>query len=202
MLRRLSRLTILVLTLVVLGSVAANPRAAEEPPKGETATGAVKGTAKTAALELSDSWITLKTKLALLADERVSSREVSVTTRLGLITLRGKVGTEEARQAAEEVALKIKGAQQVHNQLVVVPQAAREVVDRKDDQIVRDIEKRIKGDPRLKQADIEIRSDNGIVTLTGKAPSLTTSVRASEVAYQVTGVRAVRNELHLEERKG
>ena len=74
------------------------------------------------------------------------------------------------------------------------------MVDRKDDQIVRDVEKRIKGDPRLEQADIEIRSDNGIVTLTGKAPSLPTSVRASEVASQVPGVRAVRNELSLEQK--
>ncbi len=198
MLRRLNRLTILVLTLVVLGSVAAAGGTAEAPPKGGSATEAVKETAKTTTLELNDSWITLKTKLALLADERVSSREVSVTTRQGVITLRGKVGSEEARQAAEEVALKIQGAQKVHNQLMVVPQAAREGVDRNDDQIVRDIERRIQGDPRLKQADIEIRSDNGIVTLTGKAPSLPTSVHASEVASQVPGVRAVRNELTLE----
>ena len=196
----LRRTTILVVTLMVLGSVSATSRAAEESPKGESATEAVKETAKTATWELSDPWITLKTKLALLADERVSSREVSVTTRQGVITLHGTVGSEEARQAAEEVALKIKGAQKVHNQLVVVPQAAREAVDRKDDQIVRDVETRIKGDPRLKQADIEVRSDNGIVTLTGKAPSLPTSVRASEVASQVPGVRAVRNELSLEEK--
>ncbi len=194
----LHRTTIFVITLMVLGSVSAAARAAQESPKGDSATEAIKETAKTATLELNDSWITLKTKLALLADERVGSREVSVTTRQGVITLSGKVGTELARQAAEEVALKIKGAQRVLNQLAVVPQAARGVVDRKDEQIVRDVEKRIKGDPGLKQADIEIRSDNGIVTLTGKAPSLPTSVRASEVAYQVTGVRAVRNELTLE----
>ncbi len=197
MLHRLSRLTSLVLTLVVLGSVAAAARAAEAPPNGGSATGTVMETARTTTWELNDAWITLKTKLALLADERVSSREVSVTTRQGMITLRGKVGSEEARQAAEEVALKIQGAQWVLNQLVVAPRAARESVDRKDDQIMRDIGRRIKGDPRLKQADIEIRSDNGIVTLTGKAPSLPTSVRASEVASQVPGVRAVRNELSL-----
>ncbi|HEX9901165.1 MAG TPA: BON domain-containing protein [Candidatus Methylomirabilis sp.] len=196
----LRRTSIFVVTLVALGIVSAAARAAGEPPKGKSGTQAVKETAKTATWELSDSWITLKTKLALLADERVSSREVSGTTRQGVITLHGRVGSEEARQAAEEVALKIKGAQKVHNQLVVVSQAAREVVDRKDDQIVRDVEKRIKGDPRLEQADIEIRSDNGIVTLTGKAPSLPTSVRASEVASQVPGVRAVRNELSLEQK--
>jgi hyperosmotically inducible protein len=187
-----------VITLMVLGSVSATARGAEESPKGAPASQAIQGAAKTATLELNDSWITLKTKLALLADERVGSWEVSVTTRQGVITLGGKVGSEEARQAAEEIALKIKGAQKVRNQVMVVPQAVRAAVDRKDDQIVRDVERRIKGEPGLKQADIEIRSDNGIVTLTGRVPSLPTSVRASEVAYQVPGVRAVRNELTLE----
>jgi hypothetical protein len=130
----------IALTIVLLGTVPAAARAAEEQPKPNLATQAVKESAKTATQEISDSWITLKTKLALLADERVSSRQVHVSTRQAVITLRGKVGNEEARQAAEEVALKIEGAKKVHNQLVVVPQAAREVVDRKDDQIVRDVE--------------------------------------------------------------
>jgi osmotically-inducible protein OsmY len=42
-----------------------------------------------------------------------------------------------------------------------------------------------------------VRAEKGIVTLTGKAPSLATSVRASETARRVSGVRAVRNELTL-----
>ena len=191
----------ILLTIVLLGAVSTAARGAEEGPRKDSAPETVKEAAKTATQELGDSWITLKTKLALLADERVTSRHVRVDTRQAVITLRGKVGSEEARQAAEEVALKIEGAKEVHNQLVVVLQAAREVVDRRDDQIVRDVEKRIKSDPRLQKADIEIRSDNGLVTLIGLAPSLETSVRASEVAYQVPGVRAVRNELNLE-RKG
>jgi osmotically-inducible protein OsmY len=43
-----------------------------------------------------------------------------------------------------------------------------------------------------------VRADKGIVTLTGKAPSLETSVRASEVTRRVSGVRAVRNEVKIE----
>jgi osmotically-inducible protein OsmY len=167
----------------------------------ESAKEAVKETAKTAAREVGDSLVTLKIKLALFADERVSSRDVHVATRDGVVTLRGKVGSETARQASEEIALKIDGAKRVHNQLMVVPEAARKIVDRKDDQIASDVEKRLKDDPRLKQADIDVRADNGIVTLTGQTPSLETSVRASETAYRVPGVRAVRNELTLE-RKG
>ncbi len=197
------RRTIIAFMIMGLGVVPVAVRAAENPvtPMVESAKETVQGAANTAATEFSDSWITMQTKIALLADERVSSRDVSVKTEKGVITLRGKVESEQARQAADEIALKIEGAKQVTNRLVVVSKATRKAVNRKDDQIVKDVEKRLKADPSLKKADIDVRADMGIVTLTGKVPSLATSVRASEAAYRVGGVRAVRNELTLE-RKG
>ncbi len=199
MLRRM----IIAVMIMGLGVVPVAVRAVENPvtPMVESAKETVQGAANTAATEFSDSWITMQTKIALLADERVSSRDVSVKTQKGVITLRGKVKSEQARQAADEIALKIEGAKQVTNRLMVVSKATRKAVDRKDDQIVKDVEKQFKADPSLKKADIDVRADMGIVTLTGKAPSLATSVRASEAAYRVGGVRAVRNELTLE-RKG
>ncbi len=66
---------------------------------------------------------------------------------------------------------------------------------------MRDVERRLRGDAGQK-SDIEVRSDNGIVTRTGKATSLETSVRASEVARRASGVRAVRNELTVVEPAG
>jgi osmotically-inducible protein OsmY len=215
----LSRMTIAV-AVVILSTLPAVPGGAAEQPsqdpstkkqesvteKIERATNSAaekaKGTAKTAAKELNDSWITLKTKLSLFADERVSSKDVHVTTHQGVIVLEGTVGTEEARQAADENAAKIDGAEKVENHLVVVPKAARKAIDRKDEQVVQDVEGRIKKDPGLKKAEIEVHANNGIVTLTGTAPSLRASVRASEVAYRVSGVHAVRNELAVQERQG
>jgi hyperosmotically inducible periplasmic protein len=175
---------------------------------GLSAQGAVSGpvasaerTAKHAGIiatrEVTDSWLTLQTKLALLADERVSSGDVHVTAQEGVITLRGKVDSAAEQQAAGEIAGTIEGTRQVSNQLSVVPQAERKAVDRQDHQIVRDVKQRIKNDARLKHARIHVRADEGIVTLTGKAPSLETSVQASETARRVSGVRAVRNELAL-----
>jgi hyperosmotically inducible protein len=194
------RRTTIAVMIVGLGVVPVAARAEDKPApsKTESVKKAVKDTSDTASIEMSDSWITLKTKLALLADERVSSLDVSVKTQKGVITLRGKVENEAARQAAEEIALNIKGQKKVVNQLTVVPKAARKVVDRQDDQIVKDVEKGIKNDARLKKATIDVRADKGIVTLTGKAPSLETSVRASEVTRRVPGVRAVRNEVKIE----
>jgi len=185
--------------MLSLGILAAPGLAAQETASGTMASAesAVKDAGATVTREATDSWLTLKTKLALLADERVSSNDVSVKTAKGVITLRGKVDSEAEQQAAGEIARTIEGAQAVSNQLTVVPAAQRKMVDRQDDQIVKEVKRGIKNDARLKKADIDVRADEGIVTLTGKAPSLETSVRASETARRVPGVRAVRNELTL-----
>ncbi len=217
MLRRM----MLALTILALGLVPAVARAAgmsadqgntKQSATDQSTTEKMKDTAnkaaektkegaKRAGKELSDSWITLKTKLALLADEKVSSTDVHVTTKGGVITLRGKVATDEAKQAAEADAMKIDGAKKVVNQLVVAPKAAQKVVERQDDQIATDVENRLKKDPSLKKLKIDARSDNGIVTLTGEVPSLETALRASEMARQVAGVRAVHNEMTVGKEK-
>ena len=185
--------------MLSLGILAAPGLAAQETASGTMASAesAVKDAGATVTREATDSWLTLKTKLALLADERVSSNDVSVKTAKGVITLRGKVGSADEQQAAEEVALSIEGQKKVVNQLTVVPALERKRVDRQDDQIVTDVKTALTKDASLQKAAIDVRAEKGIVTLTGKAPSLATSVRASEVARRVAGVRAVRNELAL-----
>ena len=187
----------MIAVVVSLGMLAAPGFVAQgtaSSPVGSTER-TVKDAGKTATGEVTDSWLTLQTKLALLADERVSSADVHVTTQRGVITLHGKVASAAEQQAAEEIALKIEGQKQVVNQLTVVSTARRNTVDRQDHQIVTDVKRAIRKEASLKKADIDVRAEKGIVTLTGKAPSLETSVRASTVARWVPGVRAVRNEL-------
>ena len=185
--------------MLSLGLLAAPGFTAQGPASDQVASAerTIKDAGATATREVTDSWLTLQTKLALFADERVRSGDVHVTTQGSVITLRGKVDSVAEQQAAEEIARTIEGARDVSNQLTVVPQAERKTVERQDDQIVKDVKREIKKDARLKKARIHVRADEGIVTLTGKAPSLETSVNASETARRVPGVRAVRNELAL-----
>ncbi len=194
MLRRMC----MIATFMVLAIVPAVARGAEAPSKTESAGNILIDGTKRAARELSDSWLTLKTKLALLADDRVSSSDVHVTTHQGVIVLDGNVSSENARHAAGELAAKIEGADRVENRLVVDARLVQKVLEREDSQIVKDVERRLKKNPDLKKADIEVSADKGFVTLTGEAPSLATSVQASEVASRVPGVRAVRNELTVD----
>lgn len=49
----------------------------------------------------------------------------------------------------------------------------------------------------LKAADITVRSENGVVTLTGTVPTLGQKMRATSVASDVKGVARVKNELEI-----
>ena len=51
---------------------------------------------------------------------------------------------------------------------------------------------RFEKDQKLKTLDV--RTDNGVVTLQGRLPNITDSARASQMAREVPGVRAVRND--------
>jgi hyperosmotically inducible protein len=140
-----------------------------------------------------DAWLTAKTKIELYADSRVSGSQITVETHQGVIALRGKVDSEAARQAAEQIAKGSEGKREVRNDLQVVTSARRKMVDAKDDYIVSTIKARLAEKKSLAGSDIEVRSDAGVVTLSGQAPSLLSSAAASEVAFWVEGVRYVKN---------
>ena len=152
-----------------------------------------KSTTEEAKTAVSDSWITSKTKIALYSDERVKGTQIHVDTKDGVVHLRGKVDSAEAKTAAADVAKGIDGAKSVKNDLQVVAPSARKAVEASDKDIAKSIETRMKKDTNLKKVDV--RADSGVVTLTGEVPSITASAHASEMARGVAGVKSVKNEL-------
>jgi hyperosmotically inducible protein len=154
-----------------------------------------KATSDTAKAGTTDAWITSKTKIALYGDDRVHATRVNVETHNGVVRLRGKVDSAEEKAAAEAVAKSIDGVTAVRNSLEVVPASDRKTVDAKDDDIAKTVRQRLRGDAQLKDADIEVRADKGVVTLMGKVENIRSRAHASEVARRVPGVRSVKNEL-------
>lgn len=152
-----------------------------------------KSTTEEAKTAVSDSWITSKTKIALYSDERVKGTQIHVDTKDGVVHLRGKVDSAEAKTAAADVAKGIDGAKSVKNDLQVVAPSARKAVEATDKDIAKSVETRMKKDTNLKKVDV--RADGGVVTLTGEVPSITASAHASEMARGVSGVKSVKNEL-------
>lgn len=142
-----------------------------------------------------DAWLTAKTKIALYGDDRVSGTSINVDTKNATVTLRGKVSSAEEKKAAEEVARGIDGVSSVKNELQVVSAGERKMIDAKDSDLKDSVQRQIKQDTRLKDADIEVRVDKGVVTLMGDVKDVGARARASEVARSVPGVRSVKNEL-------
>jgi hyperosmotically inducible protein len=166
--------------------------------KTEESKSTVKEMTKETKADVSDTWITSKTKIAMFADDRVKGRQVSVETDKGVVSLRGKVDSAEAKAAAEAVAKGIEGVKSVRNDLQVVPPGEQKAVAANDKEIKKSIENRFAADQQLKK--IDVRSDDGVVTLTGEAPSIMAAARASEVARNMPAVRTVRNEVTYKER--
>jgi hyperosmotically inducible periplasmic protein len=160
-----------------------------------TVTDKAKNMTQEAKTGMSDSWVTSKTKIALFSDDRVKGRQVSVETKNGVVFLRGKVDTADAKAAATDVAKGIEGAKNVKNELQVVAPSARAAVEADDKVIYKNVEQKFKQDPQLKSAKIDARVEAGVVILTGEVKNIDTSARASEVARNVPGVRYVKNDL-------
>ncbi len=149
---------------------------------------------------MSDSWITAKTKIALFADSRVKGSDINVATTDGAVILRGKVDTDGAKQAAQDIAKGIQGVKAVKNDLQVVAPSKREAVDDKDDAITARVNEQMTKDTQLKNAGIKAQTNAGVVSLSGEVQDLMTSAQASWSAWQVPGVKSVKNDLTVKEK--
>lgn len=114
-------------------------------------------------------------------DDRTAGQKLD-----GAISEAKQAGAEakaDAGQAMDKAETKLKDA----------TAAASEAVS--DATIVTKINAALMADDRLKATKIEVRAEDGRVTLTGTAPDATSQARATTLATAVNGVRSVNNQL-------
>jgi hyperosmotically inducible periplasmic protein len=149
---------------------------------------------------INDSWVTAKTKIALFADSRIKGRDITVETTQGTVMIQGKVDTDMAKEAAEGIAKGIDGVKTVKNQLQVVAPSKRAATDDKDDAIAKRVNAEMEKDAALKNAGIRAHSNAGVVSLSGEVADLMASAQASWIAWQVAGVKSVKNDLTVKKK--
>jgi len=140
-----------------------------------------------------DMYITSTAKLRLLADSKTPALEINVDTTNGIVTLFGKVPTQEAKRAAEDDVRKVSGVKSVRNELEVVPSQKADVVEMKDDQVKERVETSLNARQEFKDVNVEVK--NGVARLSGTVPSITDRLEAALIARSTDGVRSVREEL-------
>jgi hyperosmotically inducible periplasmic protein len=180
-------------TAAILMALVAAPLTAGAADTVDKAKDKAQTTTQETKTMVSDTWVTSKTKISLFSDERVKGTQVSVDTTKGVVHLRGKVDSAEAKGAAGSIAQGVEGVKSVKNDLQVVAPTARKAVDASDSDIAKAVGTRLAKDTQLKKVDV--RTDAGVVTLTGEVPTIGSSAKASEMARGVPGVRSVKNEL-------
>lgn len=178
---------------ILMAFIAATPLTAGAADTADKAKDKTQTTTQEAKIVVSDSWITSKTKISLFADERVKGTQVSVDTAKGVVHLRGKVDSAEAKSAAASITQGVEGVKSVKNDLQVVAPAARKTVDASDSDVAKAVGTRLSKDSQLKKVDV--RTDAGVVTLTGEVATIGASAKASEMARGISGVKSVKNEL-------
>src|SRR5438094_633194 len=114
---------------------------------------------------------------------------------LKLGRVRAEVERAEEKVAAEQIARGTDGVRGVNNVLQVVPEGQRRLVDARDGDIKQSVKNRLETDAMLREADINVRADAGMITLKGSVPDARARNRAADLARGVSGVKSVRNEL-------
>jgi hyperosmotically inducible protein len=71
---------------------------------------------------VTDSYITTKVKAELTKDSTTKARHIHVTTKDGVVMLKGNVNSDAEKQKAEQDAMVVKGVSHVENDLTVAAQ--------------------------------------------------------------------------------
>jgi len=78
---------------------------------------------------IADSWQTAKSKIAPFGDTRVNRRQLDAQTTKDVVMLRGKVNSDAAKPAAEDIAKELDGVKIERNNLEVEAPSTREAVE-------------------------------------------------------------------------
>lgn len=146
---------------------------------------------KETAVKKSLGSLILSVKLALMGDLRLFRYEIEVEEDKQVVTLSGKVSTEEDKAAATEVVQAVNGVKTVVNKLGVEKDLAKTLLKKQDEILTLLIKERFAKSATLKSANFDVKTEEGIVQLNGTVRFQVIALEAAEAARQVPGVRAV-----------
>ncbi len=129
---------------------------------------------------------------ALRQNPRVSSFDIGVDSKCGIVTLTGIVDNLAAKKAAEEKAANTVGVWRVKNLIKVRPAMAST-----DKEITEKIEAALSRNPYVDRYDLTIGAHEGEARLSGNVDSQFEKKVAEEVVWRVKGVVDVQNNLKI-----
>jgi len=133
----------------------------------------------------------LETQIVL--DDAVDINDVDVAVREGIAELTGHVDSLLAKERATHIAEMVRGVRAVSNRIDVVPAPLRW-----DSDIRSDVVHALLTDPATDSYEVDVRVDNGKVTLEGTVDSRAEMRLCTRVAMGVRGVTGIENKMTVD----
>lgn len=150
----------------------------------------------------SDAWVSAKVKNTLLFHRNVSAM-TEVSTKDGIVTLRGYATSQAEKELTGEYARDVEGVKDVSNEMVVSAQSEKtrqssvgENID--DASITAQVKMTLLFHRSTSAINTKVETERGIVTLYGKASNEAELKLATKLAKDVTGVKDVNNRMTVE----
>lgn len=133
----------------------------------------------------------------LARSPELKDRTLTVQVSKKVVSLDGAVETPAQKRAAEQIALQTPGVQGLAGQIAVANAAA--VPETADDRLARRVEFELYSTRALPLQGVQVRSQDGTVSLTGPVTSRAEKLLAERVTQSVDGVKRVVNNLSAPE---
>ncbi|WP_165727124.1 BON domain-containing protein [Pseudoalteromonas sp. 31A1] len=157
--------------------------------------------------ESKDAWIDGKAETVLLMNTNLNNFDINTDVKNGKVVLTGKVNSELDKELAEELVLSLDGVSDVENSLTVVKSMdtkdrSKDMMDDDDNdltdaKITTVITTRFLFDSEVGGTDIDVDTDNGVVTLNGSVESEAEKQLAVKIAKNAEDVRDVVDKLSI-----
>lgn len=149
----------------------------------------------------SDAWLRDKVKLTLSFHRSVSGLTTEVAVKDGIVTLRGTASSQAQKELTTEYAKDVEGVKDVNNEMTVGgdSKSKRTVGEKIDDSsITAQVKMTLLYHRSTSAVYTSVKTMHGVVTLDGKAKSVTEKDLASKLANDVNGVNKVINRMVIE----
>lgn len=155
--------------------------------------------------EGSDLWIESQLTTTYALNEHLSSRQIDVAVAEGVVTLSGQVENGVEKALAGEIAKGVDGVEKVRNNLAVGPVSRKEpsrlsgYMDTVNDAtITAKVKSNLLWNRTTDGLDIDVDTDEGVVTLTGAVETAAQRDMAVQLARNTSGVREVVDRLAVD----
>jgi osmotically-inducible protein OsmY len=155
----------------------------------------------------SDAWLIAKVKSTLLYHRKVSGIGTEVFAKDGTVTLRGEASNQAQKELTGEYAKDVDGVKNVKNELTVASQkpGQKTTGEKMDDvggsiddaSITAMVKMTLLYHRSTSALNTKVETNDGAVTLSGKAKNAAEKVLATKLVSDVHGVKSVNNRMTI-----